>query len=196
MLLCFSKWDSAITDTTPQRENADTINDTIIDTITDAEADADADADTDADTDADADVDANADVDADADVDVNADANVDVNADADAGTTPEGSNTAVGNYNIEETLKKLLSKHITRRNRAFTIERHNGRDTVVVARPSSKDPNSFVREADRSKWVDKLLPDATYVNGMCMYLAAKHSENYEKVAAPYSLKSSKASPDN
>jgi hypothetical protein len=42
--------------------------------------------------------------------------------------------------------------------------------------------------------VDKLLPDATYVNSMCMYLAAKHSENYEKVAALYSLKVQKQVP--
>jgi hypothetical protein len=90
--------------------------------------------------------------------------------------------------------KLLLSKHITRRNRAFTIERQNGKDTVVVARPSWKDPNSFVWEADCSKWVDKLLPDATYVNGMCMYLAAKHSENYKKVAELYSLKVQKRVP--
>jgi hypothetical protein len=207
LLLCFSKWDSAITGTTtPQRENADTINDTIKDTITDAEAKAKANASASASAGADADagagagaganayanVDSDVDVDADADADVNADANVD--ADVDAGTTPEQSNSAVGNYNIEETLKKLLSKHITRRNRAFTIERHNGKDTVVVARPSSKDPNSFVWEADRSKWVDKLLPDATYVNGMCMYLAAKHSENYEKIVALYSLKVQKRVP--
>jgi hypothetical protein len=108
--------------------------------------------------------------------------------DVDADTTPERSDSAVGNCNIEETLKKLLSKHITRRKRAFTIERHNGKDTVVVARPSSKDPNSFVREVDYSEWVEKLLPDATYVNGMCMYLAAKHSKNYEKVVELYSLK--------
>jgi hypothetical protein len=116
----------------------------------------------------------------------------DVDADADA--TSEQSKSAVGNCNIEETLKKLLSKHITRRNRAFTIERHNGKDTVVVARPSSKDPNSFVGEADRSKWVDQLLPDTTYVNGMCMNLAAKHSENYKKVAEFYSLKVQKRVP--
>jgi hypothetical protein len=71
--------------------------------------------------------------------------------------------SAVANCNIEQedTLKNLLSKHFTRWNRAFTIERHNGKDTVVVACPSSKDPNSFVWEADRSKWIDKLLPDAT-----------------------------------
>jgi hypothetical protein len=77
--------------------------------------------------------------------------------------TPPQPGSAVANCNIEQddTLKNLLSKHFTRRNRAFTIERHNGKDTVVVARPSSKDPNSFVREADRSKWIDTLLPDVT-----------------------------------
>jgi hypothetical protein len=178
LLLCFSKWDSAITDTIPQRENANKIADANAVKI------ADADADKIADDNADADVDAE---DADAE-DVNA------SADAHADTTPEQSDRAVGNCNIEETLKKLLSKHITRRNRAFTIERHNGKDTVVVARPSWKGPNSFVREADRSKWVDKLLPDATYVNCMCMYLAAKHSKNYKKVAELYSLKVQKRVP--
>jgi hypothetical protein len=91
-------------------------------------------------------------------------------------------------------LKNLLSKNFTRWNRAFTIEHHNGKDTVVVACPSSEDPNSFVWEADRSKWVDKFLPDATYVNGMCMYLAGKHSNNYEKVAQLYSLKVQKQVP--
>jgi hypothetical protein len=102
---------------------------------------------------------------------------------ADAETPPQ-PNSTVDNCNIEEeeTLQNFLSKYITRRNRAFTIGRHNGKDTVVVARPSSKDSKSFVREADRSKWVDKLLPDATYVNGMCMYLAGKHSDNYAKVS--------------
>ena len=110
--------------------------------------------------------------------------------------TPPQPGSAVANCNIqqEDTLKNLLSKHFTRRNRAFTIERHNGKDTVVVARPSSKDPNSFVREADCSKWIDKLLPDATYVNGMCMYLARKHTDNYEKVAQLYSLKVQKRVP--
>jgi hypothetical protein len=173
LLLCFSKWGSAITDTTPQPENADKIADANAVKIADADADKIADANADANADAE-----------DADVE-------DVDADADA--TPEQLDSAVGNCNIEETLKKLLSKHITRRNRAFTIERHNGKDTVVVARPSSKDPNSFVWKADRSKWVDKLLP-TTYVNGMRMYLAAKHSENYKKVAELYSLKVQKRVP--
>jgi hypothetical protein len=142
LLLCFSKWDSAITDTTPQQEDADAVK------IADADADKIADANADA-QDADADADAE-------------------DVDADANTTPEQSDSAVGNCNIEETLKKLVSKHITRRNRAFTIERHNGKDTVVVAPPSSKDPSSFVWEADRSKWVDKLLPDATYTSMVCV----------------------------
>jgi hypothetical protein len=96
---------------------------------------------------------------------------------------PAQPNSAVDNCNIEqeETMKNLLSKFITRDNRAFTIERHNGKDRVVVARPSSKDSNSFVREADRSKWVDKLFPDATYVDDMCIDLAGKHSDNYARL---------------
>jgi hypothetical protein len=100
-----------------------------------------------------------------------------------AGPPPQPG-SAVANCNIEQedTLKNLLLKHFTRR------------DTVVVARPSSKDPNSFVWEADCSKWIDKLLPDTTYVNGMCMYLACKHSDNYEKVAQLYSLKVQKRVP--
>jgi hypothetical protein len=60
--------------------------------------------------------------------------------------TPPQPGSVVANCNIEQedTLKNLLSKHFTGRNRAFTIERHNGKDTDVVACPSSKDPTSFV----------------------------------------------------
>jgi hypothetical protein len=98
--------------------------------------------------------------------------------------TPPQPDSAVDNCNIEEkeTLKYLFAKNITRRNRTFIIERHNGKDTVIVARPFSKDSESFVVEADRSKWVDNLLPDATYVDGMCMYLARKHSDTNGKFA--------------
>jgi hypothetical protein len=94
LLLCFLKWDSAITDTTPQRENADKIADANAVKIADADADKIADANADANADAE-DVEDVEDVDADAD------------------TTPEQLDSAVGNCNIEETLKKLLSKHIT-----------------------------------------------------------------------------------
>jgi hypothetical protein len=74
---------------------------------------------------------------------------------------------------IEETSKKLLSKHITTRNRTLTYEHHSGRETVFVARPCATSPESFVREAERSKWVTQMLPDMNYINGMCMYLASK-----------------------
>jgi hypothetical protein len=157
LLLCFSKWDSAITDTTPQRENGDKIGD----------ADAIKIADADADKIADANADAHVDVDAE-DVDANADADAE-DVDADADTTPEQSDSAVGNCNIEETLKKLLSKHITRWNRAFTIESHHGKDTVVVARPSLKDPNSFLqKQITANGWTNCFLMHHTSMVCVCI----------------------------
>ena len=114
------------------------------------------------------------------------------------GETQVQPNRAVHNCNIEqeETTKNLLSKFITRKNRAFTIERHNGKDTVVVARPSSKDSNGFLREADRSKWVEKLLPDAIYADGMCTYPAGKHSDNYAEGCRAILSETPKASLNN
>jgi hypothetical protein len=142
LLLCFSKWDSAITDTTPQRENGDKIGDADAIKIADADAAEDADA--------------NADADAE-------------DVDADADTTPEQSDSAVGNCNIEETLKKLLSKHITRWNRAFTIESHHGKDTVVVARPSLKDPNSFLqKQITANGWTNCFLMHHTSMVCVCI----------------------------
>jgi predicted nucleic acid-binding Zn-ribbon protein len=101
-------------------------------------------------------VDADPEVDADADAD--ADACVDVEADTD-----DNANVAardeVNKHDIEQTLKKLLSTHITRWNRTLTYEHHNKRETVFVARPCTTSPKSFVREAERSKWVTQMLPD-------------------------------------
>jgi hypothetical protein len=43
---------------------------------------------------------------------------------------------------IADTLKKLLSKHITQRNRTLTFEHYNGRETVFVARACTTPPNA------------------------------------------------------
>jgi hypothetical protein len=89
-----------------------------------------------------------------------ADVCVDMEADADENANVDAVNEVDKKDDIGETLKKLLSKHITRRNITLIREHHNGRETVFVARPCTTSPKSFVREAEEhSKWVTQMLPD-------------------------------------
>jgi hypothetical protein len=100
---------------------------------------------------------------------------------------PTDAHATADNGNLEDRLKSLLSNHFTRRNRTLVVKRDDGRDTLVVSRPFTRTPQSFVDEANRSNWLTEMLPDTSHVNGVCMCPASKCPKNCDEVGQIHSL---------
>ena len=82
-----------------------------------------------------------------------------------------------------ESLRTMLREDISRKKRVISLPGPNGRqEQVIVFRPSTYTVDAFIEKARRSYWVEKLLPNDTYVAGMCHVLAKRHPKIFAEVA--------------
>ena len=82
---------------------------------------------------------------------------------------------------VVSSIENFVAKNFDRRKRTLEMECNNGRNTTLVSRPFSKDVKSFVKEANRSKWIQQMLPNDAYIRGMCVYLFGWRQDLKKKV---------------
>ena len=87
--------------------------------------------------------------------------------------------------NLSQSIISFISANFGRKNRTIRHESNNGRNNTLVLRPFAKDVESFMEEAKRSNWVQEMLPNNVYVEGMCFYLLHQFETTYKKVGATF-----------
>lgn len=92
------------------------------------------------------------------------------------------------NIDLNKELLNLLSEKFApddderHSSNSFQVKAWNGRDTSIAVRGFTTTPETFVKEAKRSKWVDDFLPHDHDKIGLCKYFAKYHTDIYESVA--------------
>jgi hypothetical protein len=89
--------------------------------------------------------------------------------------------------NEDETLESTLHGLFSRKKRYLTIQKHNGKDQTIICRPYMQNSDGFIREAKRSKWIEKLLPDQDYRTSFLRYTAMYHCQDFTNVAKIYDV---------
>jgi hypothetical protein len=97
------------------------------------------------------------------------------------------SQTVHTDHTVQQSFLSKLKSLFNGDNRSLQIQKYNGKDSIVVFRPYSKDVDGFIEQAKQSKWIDMLLPENVYRAGMLKYLAMNHYEEYKRVADVYAI---------
>jgi hypothetical protein len=80
-------------------------------------------------------------------------------------------------------LKEVLCHLTVEKSRTVEIEAWGGPKQIVAFPSRTRSAEAFVRQAKRTRWVDKLFPDNSARKGMLEYLADQHKPEFNEVAA-------------